>query len=164
MLLAPIPAYEEERLQAVKSLNLLDTKSEVRFDHITEKAVKDLNAPISTITLVDKDREWYKSKQGIIESEGNRSDSFCGHTILGQNIFVVEDAKNDDRFKDNPKVIGGNKIRFYAGVALYDRKSKMPVGAFCVKDTKPRKMTVEEMNKVLQLAKEAENEINRPKE
>lgn len=157
---APIPANEQARLDALHSLNLLHTLPEARFDAITEDAVNYFQAPISTISLVDADREWYKSHQGIAVDDGGRAESFCGHTILGQNIFVVEDTLKDDRFKDNPTVAGEPHIRFYAGVTLHEKNSKLPVGAFCIKDTKPRQLSTEEIGKLLELAKKAEEEVN----
>ncbi len=158
---APIPSFEEERLKALMSLNILDTAQEERFDRLTIEASEYFKVPISTITLIDKDREWYKSHHGLKENEGPRTISFCGHTILNQSIFIIEDTKEDSRFADNPMVIGPPYIRFYAGVTLFDRKSKMPVGAFCIKDVKPRALSLEEVSKLMELAKEAENELNK---
>jgi GAF domain-containing protein len=159
---APILSEEEKRLCALHELKLLDTKAEERFDSITREAVKRFNVPISTITLLDKDREWYKSVQGLTIKEGPRDTSFCGHAVASEVMMIIEDTLADPRFADNPMVTGTPFVRFYAGKALYDRKSGYPVGVFCIKGIKPRKMSMTEINDFLDLATRAEDEINRP--
>lgn len=151
---------EEERLHALYGLNILDTPPEKRFDDITKEACTFFKVPMSTITLVDKDREWFKSQQGMQSQEGARSVSFCGHAMLANQVFIIEDATKDKRFADNPNVVGPPYIRFYAGVALFEKTSKLPVGVFCIKDIKPRKMNIEDIAKFLELAERAEREIN----
>jgi GAF domain-containing protein len=158
---APIPKNDLARVCAVQGLHLLDTASEERFDRITKEAIKKFSVPISTITLVDKDREWFKSVQGLDTREGPRDISFCGHAMYSKFIFVVEDTLQDDRFKDNPMVVGEPYIRFYAGIALYNRNTKLPVGAFCIKDTKPRQMSVDDLNYLMVLGEKAEAELNK---
>ena len=158
---APIPPNEEERLRALQGLKILDTPPEDRFDRITKQAMARFNVPISTITLVDKDREWYKSMQGLTQKEGPRDISFCGHALLHQYIYVVEDTLKDPIFADNPMVVGNPLIRFYAGKSLLDKDSGLPVGVFCIKDTKPRKMSMSEISDFLELASEAEEEVNK---
>ena len=158
---APIPENEKERLNAVYSLGILDTEPEKRFDDITKEAMDKLNVPISTITIIDKDREWFKSCQGLTNKEGSREISFCGHALMAADIFVVEDTFKDELFKDNPMVIGSPFIRFYAGVSLRDHTTGLPVGVFCVKDIKPKKLTLDEMNVLLDLANRAEVELNK---
>ena len=157
---APIPKNEMERMMAVKALEILDTVPEERFDAITKEATVRLHVPISTVTIMDKDREWYKSCQGTTKREGPRSVSFCGHAMSVNSMFVVEDTHLDERFKDNPAVIGEPYVRFYAGISLYNRNSDLPVGVFCIKDTKPRKLTREETELFLELAAVAEDELN----
>jgi len=162
MINAPIPENEEERSKAVKSLNILDTETEERFDKITAEAAQRLNMPISAISIVDEGREWYKSCYGLNVKEGARNISFCGHTLVKpEDVLIVEDTLKDERFADNPYVIGSPHIRFYAGVRLFDKKSKMPVGVFCVKDNKPREFSVDELAVVLDCAAKAEEEINK---
>ena len=139
MQLAPIPVDEDVRLASVHSLAILDTTPEPRFDAFTKEAVQKLSAPISTVSILDSGREWFKSCVGIDQKEGDRSISFCGHALLARNIFVVEDTLEDPRCADNPTVVGAPYIRFYAGVALFNRKTHQPIGVFCVKDIKPRK-------------------------
>jgi len=160
MQLAPIPANEKERQAAVESLKILDTPNEEKFDRITRQATQEFNVPISTISIIDNDREWYKSKQGIKETQGRRDTSFCGHTIMGQDIYVIEDTQNDPRFVDNPAVKGPPHLKFYAGVTLREQKTNLPIGAFCIKDTVPHKLSHDEMNKLLIMAKKAENTMN----
>lgn len=158
---APIPKNEEERLIAVHNLAILDTEPEKRFDAITEEVKDKLDVPISTLTIIDKDREWFKSKQGVDKKEGKRDISFCGHALLATEIFIIEDTLKDERFKDNPMVVGEPYIRFYAGISLRDNKTKQPIGVLCIKDIKPRKLTLEEINILMNLASQAEREVNK---
>ncbi len=160
MLFAPIPKHDEDRVSALHDLAILDTPPEERFDAITKSATEYLRAPISTISLIDRDREWYKSRRGIEVSEGKRSISFCGHTLFSSKIFIVEDTLQDDRFSDNPYVAGTPHIRAYMGVTLHDRRSKQPIGVFCVKDVKPRHFEPADVTSFIRLAKKAEEELN----
>ncbi len=157
---APIPENEKERLDAVHRLAILDTKPEKRFDELTREAVEKLHVPISTVTIIDENREWFKSAVGLNEKEGERAISFCGHALLAENIFVVEDTLKDSRFADNPMVVGHPFIRFYAGIALVDHKTNYLIGVFCVKDTKPRIFSVDEIAILMDLAERAEKELN----
>lgn len=157
---APIENNEDKRLDAVHSLGILDTPSDPKFDAITLEAIQRLKVPISTVSIIDKDREWFKSCQGTPMTEGKRDISFCGHALFAKSVFVVEDTLSDDRFKDNPYVIGTPYIRFYAGVALYDKRSGLPIGVFCVKDSVPRKFSMEETGTLVELASRAEDLIN----
>lgn len=158
---APIPHDDDTRLCAVYGLNILDTPPDKRFDDITKKAIELFHVPISTITIVDKDREWYKSKQGIPQSEGPRATSFCGHALLQEEIMIIEDTLLDPRFADNPYVTGTPSIRFYAGKSLYDKNSTAAVGVFCIKDYQPRTMSVQEIDQFLDLAAKAEQELQK---
>src|SRR3989344_1658400 len=156
---APIPQNEEQRLISLHNLGLLDTVPEERFDVITRTATRIFNVPISTLTLVDDKREWFKSCQGLPEHEGDRAISFCGHALLSEPVFVVPDTKKDPRFSDNPMVIGKPFIRFYAGVSLKSVDGQR-VGVFCVKDTKPREFSKADEEILKGLASWAEVEIN----
>lgn len=158
---APIPENEKERMEAVHNLAILDTEPEERFDSLTKEAVKKLNVAMSMVTVIDSGREWYKSCVGFNQKEGDRSVSFCGHALLATNIFIVEDTMKDPRFSDNPMVKNYPFIRFYAGVALFDYKTRQPVGVFCVKDTKPKKLTTNEIAIIIDLASKAEKELNK---
>jgi len=161
MLIAPIPSDEEKRIEAVHRMAILDTQPEPRFDSLTHEAVEKMKVPMSMISILDSDREWFKSCVGLDQTEGGRAISFCGHALLAKNIFIVEDTLKDPRFADNPMVIGFPFIRFYAGVALFDHKTHQPIGVFCVKDTKPKKLTVEEIAIIVDLAERAEKELNK---
>lgn len=138
-----IPANEENRLKALNSLNILDTVAEERFDRITRIARQVFNVPVALISLISKDKQWLKSKQGIDATETSRSVSFCGHTILNDNIMVVEDASKDARFHDNPFVLSEPHIRFYSGCPL-KIKQQYIVGTLCVIDSKSRQFTEQE--------------------
>ncbi len=161
MQLAPIPGDEDKRIEAVHKMAILDTKPEERFDRLTKEAVEKLHVPISTITILDSDREWFKSCQGLDEREGRREISFCGHALLASSLFIVEDTLQDPRFADNPMVTGKPGIRFYAGIALFDHTTGQPVGVLCVKDTKPRQFGLEETSLLMDLAARAEEELNK---
>ena len=157
---APIPENESERLAAVHRLAILDTAPEKRFAKLTKEAAESLNMPISTISIIDENREWYKSCYGLDQKQGDRSISFCGHALLSSDIFIVEDTRNDPKFADNPAVVGPPYIRFYAGVALRDQKTNRPIGVFCVKDFKPRKLSIKEIGLIIEIANRAERELN----
>ena len=116
---ARIPDDEEERLAFLRSLNLLDTSPEEAFDRITRAACSILKVPISIVCLVDKSRNWFKSSCGVEGvCEADRSVGFCGHTILHEIPFIVDDASEDERFKFSDVVCGGPCFRFYAGIPL----------------------------------------------
>lgn len=161
MLKAPINENEKERLVAVRNLVILDTPPEERFDSLTREAIQKLNVPISTITIIDEKREWFKSCQGIDQKESPREISFCGHAMFSSVLFIIEDTLKDPRFSDNPMVVNPPHIRFYAGIRLLDYKTGLPIGVFCVKDIKPRKFNLEETEILIDLGKKAEKEINK---
>lgn len=156
---APVPAGEKERLISLRGLKILDTPPEERFDRITKLALSLFKVPISTITLVDSQKEWFKSCQGLDAREGKRSISFCGHAMLAESSFVVPDAKKDPRFAGNPMVSGKPFIRFYAAIPLRAVDGRR-IGAFCIKDYKPRKFDFEKIEWLKTLASWAEIEIN----
>ena len=158
---APIPKFEKERICALEGLKLLDTATEERFDRITQRVIKQFSVPISTITLVDRNREWFKSVQGLKVREGPRDISFCGHALMSEIILIIRDTLEDPRFADNPMVKGSPFIRFYAGKSLYEKNSHLPVGVFCIKDHKPREFSMQDMSDFLNLATQAEEEINK---
>lgn len=160
MQLANIPADESLRLNAVHSLGILDTEPDPRFDEITQKVIARFHVPISTISILDKDREWYKSCQGLAAKEGDRSISFCCHALFSEVFMVVEDTMLDPRFADNPAVVGAPFIRFYAGAVLREHTTRQPVGVLCMKDIKPRTLNSDELADFLELAKEAEAQLN----
>lgn len=159
MQLAPIPANEQERLAALRKLKILDTPPEEQYDRITRIAAHLFGVPISTVTLVDSNKEWFKSCFGLDNGEGDRAISFCGHAMLADGVFIIPDATKDPRFADNPMVVGEPYIRFYAGVALSSADGYR-IGTFCIKDRKPRNLTGEEVVDLKALAAWAELEIN----
>lgn len=156
-----MPENEKERMEAVHKMAILDTEPEGRFDNLTKEAVEKIKVPISTLTILDSKREWFKSCQGLDQKEGDRAISFCGHALLAKNIFFVEDTLKDPRFADNPMVVGKPFIRFYGGIALVDHKSGHYVGVFCIKDTKPRTLSAEQVDIFVDLADRAEKELNK---
>ena len=156
---APIPENEKERLLSLHKLGLLDTKPEERFDRITRTATETFNVPISTLTIVDEKREWFKSVCGLDQKEGDRAISFCGHALLTNEVFVISDTVKDKRFSDNPMVIGKPYIRFYAGVPIMNADGER-IGVFCIKDIKSRKFSKDNEEMLKNLAVWAELEIN----
>ena len=134
---APVPISEPRRLETLRALRILDTDPEEAFDLIERLATEIFSVPIAHVSLIDEHREWFKAKCGTDAVEDERRTAFCAHTILGRGLLVVEDASNDERFRDNPKVVGEPGIRFYAGAPLITR-SGLAVGAICVKDLEPR--------------------------
>ncbi len=137
MTAAPIPEDEGERLTALYRLLILDTPPQERFDKIVAFAAYEFEAPIVLISLVDRNRQWFKSKLGIAVCETARDISFCGHTIMHPAIMVVPETAADPRFSDNPLVTGAPFIRFYAGAPLI-LASGHAAGTLCVIDTVPR--------------------------
>lgn len=158
-MLAPIkPANEAVRIQALHGLNVLDSAPEERFDRLTRLAKRLFNVPIALVTLVDKDRQWFKSCVGLDVNETPRDVSFCGHAILQDELLLVPDAKQDKRFHDNPLVTGEPNIRFYAGYSLtVPNGNKM--GTLCLIDTRPRELDDEERGLLRDLAGMAEQEL-----
>lgn len=137
MLPAPIPQNDAERLEALYALLILDTPPEERFDRIVAFAANEFDVPIVLISLVDRERQWFKSRLGIPVCEMSRDISFCGHAIIGSDILVVPDAGIDRRFADNPLVTGDPFICFYAGAPLI-LPSGHAIGTLCLIDTKAR--------------------------
>ena len=159
---APIPKDEKERLKKLFEMSILDTEPEERFDVITRDVIRVFNVPISTITIIDEKREWYKSCQGLEVKEAPRAGSFCAHALLSRDVFIVEDTLKDDRFKHNPMVVNPPHIRFYAGAALRSEDG-INIGVFCVKDTKPRSFSNQEVGMLLDFAARAEAELKKSK-
>jgi signal transduction histidine kinase len=159
MITAPIPANDQERVSALKGLHILDTRNEERFDRLTRIAASAFNVPVSRVSLVDTDREWFKSCIGSDVQESRRDISFCGHAIAQDDVFIVPDAFLDERFRDNPLVLGGPRVRFYAGCPLYTENG-YKVGSFCITDTKPREFTEKDKELLKDLAGVVESELN----
>ncbi len=134
---APLPEDESRRLAALKKLTILDTEPEERFDRITRLAAAMFEVPIAQISLVDRDRQWFKSSYGLSAKETSREVSFCAHAVLGREVMVVPDAFLDPRFADSPLVTDESRIRFYAGCPL-TLADESCVGTLCLFDIRPR--------------------------
>ncbi len=153
-----IPVDEPARLVALRALNLLDTPTEERFERITRTAIRTFDVPIALVSLVDADRQWFKSCQGLALSETLRSISFCGHAILQDQVLIIRDAWLDPRFSDNPLVTGDPHIRFYAGQPLTASDGSR-IGTLCLLDRRPRDFSVEDCHALRDLAYWAEREL-----
>jgi DNA-binding response OmpR family regulator len=136
---APLPEDEERRLACLRDIRILDTEREERFDRITRLAAAVFDVPIALISLVDRDRQWFKSCHGITATETSREASFCAHVVYNRETMLVSDALQDARFGDNPYVINEPRIRFYAGCPLILADGNC-VGTLCVIDTRPRSL------------------------
>lgn len=154
----PIPANEVERLEALRKTALLDTAPEEKFDRFTRKAQELFNVPMSKITLVDSDRQWFKSQQGMPLNETSRDISFCGHGINNDDLFIVPDATLDARFSLNPLVTEDPNVRFYAGYPIAAPGGEK-IGMFCILDHKPRELTDEEKEKLRELGRQVTEEV-----
>jgi signal transduction histidine kinase len=154
MIAPAIPLNENERLIALKSYHLLDTSPEIDYDAISKMASEICQTPISLISLIDDKRQWFKSTFGIQVTETLREISFCGHALnFPKEAFIIEDATKDERFYNNPMVIGEAKVIFYAGVPLVNPEG-YPLGTLCVLDHAPKKLTVNQIESLKSLARQ----------
>ncbi len=160
MELPAIPPEEEARLSSLRALKLLDTPPEERFDRITRLASRVLDAPIAVVSLVDDERQWFKSAQGLEVTETRRDISFCGHAINADETFVVEDATHDERFHDNPLVIDEPSIRFYAGQPIHAGDGHR-IGTICVFAPEPRAFSPADRQALQDLGALVEIELQR---
>jgi two-component system, sensor histidine kinase len=142
-MIAASPPNEAERLNALHRYDVLDTEPELAFDDITLLASHICDTEIAMISLVDRDRQWFKSRVGTTTSETSRDIAFCAHGILQSEVFVVEDARADDRFTANPMVTGGPKIRFYGGAPLTTSDGHA-LGMLCVNSPVARTLSPEQ--------------------
>ena len=164
MLPAPSPPNEEERLAELNGLSLLDTPREASFDQVTERLTKLFNVPIALVTLVDKDRQWFKAQSGLpadlAEARStSREVSICGHVVAGDEVLIVRDLSRDPRFANNP-FVKERGLRFYAGVPLRGPNG-LPIGSLCILDTKPREMTSQEQELLKMIAGDVMEQIKR---
>ena len=143
MIPAPIPTDDQRRLQALHEMLILDTPPEERFDRVVRFAADEFDMPIVLVSLVDAERQWFKARVGLDVCETDRGSSFCGHAIARPQVLVVEDAYEDERFHDNPLVVGAPHIRFYAGATLQLPGGEI-VGTLCMIDRRPR--TLDELD------------------
>ena len=152
------PKNEAERLHALRTLQILDTSHEERFDRVTRMAKRMFGVSISLVSLVDEDRQWFKSKQGLEASETSREISFCGHAINQDGLFIIPDALEDERFADNPLVTDAPNIRFYAGYPLKLRQG-INLGTLCLIDSEPKILDEEDQQLLRDLGAMIEQEI-----
>ena len=143
--LIPKKEEEERRLKALAEYRILGTKPESCYDDITKIAASTCNVPISLMTLVDKEKQWFKSKVGLEINETKRDWSFCTHAIQENSPLIIQDALQDKRFINNPLVTGDPKIRFYAGFPLKNRDGNK-LGTLCVIDRKPGNLSPKQYN------------------
>jgi len=163
MIIAPKYTEEVARLRELQSLQILDTPPDVRYDSVTEFAINMLDVPVCYIALIDKDRQWFKSEIGLDLKETGRDTSICAHAICEvksrlpeERIFHVPNTKNDNRFFDNPFVINSPNMISYLAYVLQSDSGKN-LGTFCVVETKERKFTDDDINKVILLGNIIEN-------
>jgi predicted PurR-regulated permease PerM/methylmalonyl-CoA mutase cobalamin-binding subunit len=164
MLPAPTPPNEEERLAELNGLNLLDTPREADFDQVTERLTKLFKVPMALLTLIDKDRQWFKSQTGLPADLAearctSRDVSLCGHVIANDEVLIVRDLARDPRFANNP-LVKARGLRFYAGVPLRGPNG-FPIGSLCILDSKPREMTRQERDLLKMIAGDVMEQIKR---
>ena len=155
---APLPKNEAKRLKVLWQYDVLDTVPEEVFDDLTDLAAHICEAPIALISLVDENRQWFKSRVGTSLKETSRDVSFCAHAILQNGLFVIPDATKDARFKDNPIVTGPPKVRFYAGAPLKSPDG-YALGTLCVLDKKPKQLRAEQKRALIVLARHVETQL-----
>lgn len=150
---APLPDNEVDRIKALKEYKLLDTLPEEVYDDITRIATEITGTPIALLSLIDSDRQWFKSRQGMGVSETPREYSFCAHAILDPDeMFIIEDARYDERFHDNPLTTGDPHVVFYAGIPVLDSAGHA-FGTLCVIDSRPRTLPDNKIMALKALAK-----------
>jgi PAS domain S-box-containing protein len=155
---ARLPDRERERLQALRDADILDTPPEADFDALTRIAAAICGTPIALVSLLDADRQWYKSRVGLAETQTSRDESFCAHAILEPDLMEVRDAQADPRFADNPHVLGRPHVRFYAGTPLRTAEGHV-LGTLCVIDHVPRSLTPEQRSALRDLGQQAMAQI-----
>jgi anti-sigma regulatory factor (Ser/Thr protein kinase) len=152
------PVDEEARLAALRRYRILDTDPEQAFDDLTMLASHICGTPMALITLIDEDRQWFKSEVGVGIRQTERSIAFCTHAIQHPGVMEVPDAREDDRFRHNPMVVGEPHIRFYAGAPLITPDGHA-LGTLCVVDTKPRRLTDEQTRALEALRRQAQAQL-----
>lgn len=149
----PVASDESARLAALRDYAILDTEPERAFDDLALLASHICATPVSLISLVDEDRQWFKAKVGVSASQTSRDISFCAHAIQEDGLFVVPDALEDQRFANNPLVLSDPYIRFYAGAPLRNPAGHA-LGTLCVVDRKPRRLTFEQQQALEALSRQ----------
>ncbi|MFW5829648.1 MAG: GAF domain-containing protein, partial [Planctomycetota bacterium] len=160
MILPPLHPDEQARLELLERCGLLDTPNDPDYDIITRLAADLTGMPIALVTLVDADRQWFKSRHGITARETPRDVAFCAHAIIGpEEVLTVEDARRDPRFADNPLLKDPGVIS-YAGIPLRVGSARLPVGTLCVIDREPRRLDPPVLAQLRLLARQVEQFIN----
>lgn len=154
MLIPPPPKDEAQRLRELHSLDILDTEAESLFDDLVKLGSHIAQCPISAITLIDHDRQWFKARVGFEFRQVPRDISFCTHSIHGVEPFIVENAQQDVRFADNPAVTGETHFRFYAGIPLITSAGYC-IGTLCAIDREPKKLSQSQIELLQCLARQA---------
>jgi hypothetical protein len=154
----PVPANEARRLKVLWQYEVLDSVPEEIFDDLTELAARICEAPIALISLVDEDRQWFKSRVGITMKETSRDVSFCAHAIAQPDLFIIPDATKDERFARNPIVVSEPKIRFYAGAPLVTPDG-YALGTLCVVDKVPRQLRHDQQQALRILARHVVSQL-----
>ena len=149
---------EQARLAALRNYKILDTAPEEAFDDLTLLASQICETPIALISMIDSDRQWFKSRVGVEIGETPRDLAFCAFAILQKDLLVVEDTTKDPRFSDNPLVVSDPKVRFYAGAQLYS-SDELPLGTLCVIDRKPRQLSEQQLSALEALSHQVQAQL-----
>jgi CheY-like chemotaxis protein len=160
---APLPPDEDKRLASLHSLHILDTPPEERFDKLTRIAASLFNVPVALVSLIDANRQWFKSAYGTNVCESSRDVSFCAHAILQHEVMIIPDALRDSRFADNPVVVDEPRVRFYAGCPLVLPDGSC-IGTLCLIDMRPRMLDETEVKLLQDLAGLVRHELLHPSE
>lgn len=155
---APLPVNEDQRLATLRDYQILDTAPDERFDRLTAFAAELFDVPVALISLIDSERQWFKSCHGLPVSESPRSISFCAHTILDDEPLIIENAAEHPVFRDSPLVHAGPRLRFYAGAALVASDGQR-IGTLCIGDNRPRHFSDVDVNRLRRLAAIASDEL-----
>jgi signal transduction histidine kinase len=154
---APVHAREEERLRILDECEILDTEAEEIFDRVAYIAAQICGCPISLVNFIDRDRQWFKAAFGTDLRWTPRAIAFCGHTILGTELVVIDNALGDPRMQDNPLVLEPPNVRFYAGMPLF--VGPVPLGTLCVIDVAPRTLSAPQRQALIALGREVEAQL-----
>ncbi|MEH6502880.1 MAG: GAF domain-containing sensor histidine kinase [Cycloclasticus sp.] len=158
MIVADIPESEDDRIRALHELDILDTLEEQAYDDLTRLAAEICHTPIALVSLVDSDRQWFKSHHGLDARETPREIAFCSHAILSDDVFVIEDSSQDERFADNPLATGAPHVTFYAGAPLIMSDNKK-LGTLCVIDSEARSLSPAQKEALTALARQVVSQL-----